>query len=37
VLYRARATRCEKPATNFLAMLKMAAAQLWLRHNESVG
>ncbi len=30
------ATRCEKHAANFLAMLKLAAAQLWLRHNESV-
>jgi transposase len=25
-----------KVAANFLAMLKLAAAHLWLRHNESV-
>ena len=45
VLYRARnrierfrrlATRYEKHAANFLAMLKLAATHLWLRHNESV-
>jgi transposase len=32
----ATATRYEKHASNFLAMPKLAAAQLWLRHNESV-
>ena len=26
----------EKHAANFLAMLKLAAVHLWLRHNESV-
>ena len=30
------ATRYEKHASNFLAMLKLAATHLWLRHNESV-
>ena len=34
--FRRLATRYEKHAANFLAMLKLAAAQLWLRHNESV-
>jgi hypothetical protein len=32
---RRLATRYEH-AANFLAMLKLAATQLWLRHNESV-
>ena len=30
------ATRFEKHAANFLAMLKLAAVQLWLRVNESM-
>jgi len=34
--FRRLATRYEKHATNFLAMLKLAAIHLWLRHNESV-
>ena len=34
--FRRLVTRYEKHAANFLAMLKLAAAQLWLRHNESV-
>ena len=34
--FRRFATRYEKHAANFLAMLKLAAAQLWLRRNESV-
>ncbi len=34
--FRRLATRYEKHAANFLAMLKLAAAQLWMRHNESM-
>jgi transposase len=34
--FRRLATRYEKHAANFLAMLKLAATLLWLRHNESV-
>jgi len=34
--FRRLATRYEKHAANFLAMLKLAATQLWLRHNEPV-
>ena len=34
--FRRLATRYEKHAANFLAMLKLAAAHLWLRYNESV-
>lgn len=34
--FRRLATRYEKHASNFLAMLKLAATHLWLRHNESV-
>jgi transposase len=34
--FRRVATRYEKHAANFLAMLKLAAIHLWLRHNESV-
>ena len=30
------ATRYEKHASNFLAMIKLAAIRLWLRHNESM-
>ena len=32
--FRRLATRYEKHFTNFLAMLKLAATQLWLRHNH---
>jgi hypothetical protein len=34
--FRRLATRYEKHASNFLAMLKLAVAQLQLRHNKSV-
>ena len=34
--FRRLAIRCEKHAANFLAMLKLAAIHLWLRHNKSV-
>ena len=34
--FRRLATRYEKHAANFLAILKLAATRLWLRHNESV-
>jgi len=34
--FRRLATRYEKHAANFLAMLKLAATHLWLRHNESM-
>jgi len=34
--FRRLATRYEKHAANFLAILKRAAVHLWLRHNESV-
>jgi transposase len=34
--YRAIATRYEKHARNFLALVKLAAIRIWLRHNESV-
>jgi transposase len=34
--FRRLATRYEKHAANFLAMLKLAAVDLWLRHSESV-
>jgi len=30
------ATHYEKHASNFLAMIKLAAVRLWLRHNESM-
>ena len=30
------ATRYEKHASNFLAMVKLAAIRLWLRHNKSM-
>src|SRR5207244_9306087 len=33
--FRRLATRYEKHAANFLAMLKLAATHLWLRHHES--
>jgi transposase len=34
--YRAIATRYEKRAANYLALVKLAAIRIWLRHNESV-
>jgi transposase len=34
--YRAVATRYEKRAANYLALVKLAAIRIWLRHNESV-
>ena len=34
--YRAIATRYEKHATNYLALVKLAAIRIWLRHYESV-
>ena len=34
--FRAVATRFEKSPDNFLALVKLAAIKIWLRHNESV-
>ena len=34
--YRAIATRYEKRAAHYLALVKLAALRVWLRHNESV-
>lgn len=34
--FRRIATRYEKLASNYLAMLKLAATQIWLRRNESM-
>ena len=34
--YRAIATRYEKHAENFLALVKLAATRIWLRAYESV-
>jgi transposase len=34
--YRAIATRYEKRAANYLALVKLASIRIWLRHNESV-
>jgi len=34
--FRRLATRYEKHAANFLGLLKLAAVQIWLRHNESM-
>jgi transposase len=34
--FRAIATRYEKHAANYLALVKLAAIRIWLRHNESV-
>jgi transposase len=34
--YRAVATRYEKRAANYLALVKLASIRIWLRHNESV-
>lgn len=33
--FRRVATRFEKTAENFLAVVKLAAIRIWLRHNES--
>jgi transposase len=33
---RAVATRYEKHDANYLALVKLAAIRVWLRHNESV-
>lgn len=34
--FRAVATRYEKLASNYLALVKLASIRIWLRHNESV-
>ena len=34
--YRAIATRYEKRATNYLALVKLASIRIWLRYYESV-
>jgi transposase len=34
--FRAVATRYEKLAANYLALVKLASIRIWLRHNESV-
>ena len=34
--FRRIATRYEKHASNYLAMLKLAAAKVWMRRNESM-
>ena len=34
--FRAIATRYDKHAANYLALVKLAAIRIWLRHNESV-
>ena len=34
--FRAIATRYEKHAENYLALVKLAAARLWMRYYESV-
>jgi transposase len=34
--YLTIATRYEKRATNYLALVKLAATRIWPRHNESV-
>ena len=34
--FRRVATRIEKHAANYLAMIKLAAIRIWLRVNESV-
>lgn len=33
--FRRVATRCDKPAANFLAMIQVASMRLWLRAYES--
>lgn len=34
--FRAIATRFEKNALNYLALVKLAATRIWIRNNESV-
>ena len=34
--FRAVATRYEKHPENYLALVKLAAIRIWIRHNESV-
>jgi transposase len=34
--FRAVATRFEKHDLNYLGLIKLAAARIWMRHNESV-
>ncbi len=34
--FRRIATRYEKRASNYLAMIKLAAIRIWLRNNESM-
>lgn len=34
--YRAIATRYDKHDTNYLALIKLAASRIWMRHYESV-
>lgn len=34
--FRAVATRFEKHDLNYLGLVKLAAARIWMRHNESV-
>lgn len=34
--FRRIATRFEKLAVNYLAMIKLASVRIWLRHNESM-
>jgi len=34
--FRAIATRYEKQAANYLALVKLASVRIWLHHNESV-
>ena len=34
--FRAVATRFEKHSANYLALVKLAAVRIWMRHNESV-
>jgi transposase len=34
--FRAVATRFEKHDANYLALVKLAAVRIWIRHNESV-
>jgi transposase len=34
--FRRVATRFEKYAQNYLAMIKLASIRIWIRHNESM-
>ena len=34
--FRRIATRFEKHAQNYLAMIKLASIRIWIRHNESM-